>query len=208
MKQLFTVLFLSLFVSCCATTRPTRTFQDVSIPELTNVNLDRYRPQRPSTSSQQDITAMINTESAARVGALAIPMYTQEQINTLTRSRVPLPANRVVGPWTGVCVNEPAINHIVTSTNEIVRRTQADDFQRLEALGANAVRDIQTLQGDLSLLRTAYQSRLRNRDIALEQADQQIVAAQRQNVLLTVGLTVGGLVVGAGTTALVALFSR
>ena len=207
MKQLFTLLFLSLFISCCATARP-RTFQDIPIPELTNVNLDRYRPQQPPITSQQDITAMINTESAARVGALAVPMYTQEQINTLTRSRVPLPANRVVGPWTGVCVNEPAINHIVTSTNEVVRRTQADGFQRLETLGANAIRDIQTLQGDLSLLRSAYQARLRNREIALLQADQQIAIAQRNNVLLTIGLTVGGLVVGAGTTALVVLFSR
>lgn len=207
MKQLFTLLFLSLFISCCATTRP-RTFQDVPIPELTNVNLDRYRPQQPPTTSQQDITAMINTESAARVGALAVPMYTQEQINTLTRSRVPLPANRVVGPWTGVCVNEPAINHIVTSTNEVVRRTQADGFQRLETLGANAIRDIQTLQSDIALLRSAYQARLRNREIALQQADQQIATAQRNNVLLTIGLTVGGLVIGAGTTALVALFSR
>lgn len=207
MKQLFTLLFLSLFISCCATTRP-RTFQDIPIPELTNVNLDRYRPQQPPTTSQQDITAMINTESAARVGALAVPMYTQEQINTLTRSRVPLPANRVVGPWTGVCVNEPAINHIVTSTNEVVRRTQADGFQRLETLGANAIRDIQTLQSDISLLRSAYQARLRNREIALQQADQQIATAQRNNMLLTIGLTVGGLVIGAGTTALVALFSR
>lgn len=207
MKQLFTLLFLSLFISCCATTRP-RTFQDVPVPELTNVNLDRYRPQQPSTASQQDITAMINTESAARVGALAVPMYTQEQINTLTRSRIPIPANHVVGPWTGVCVNEPAINHIVTSTNEVVRRTQADGFQRLETLGANAIRDIQTLQGDLSLLRSAYQARLRNREIALQQADQQVVIAQRNNVLLTVGLAVGGLVIGSGTTALVALFSR
>lgn len=207
MKQLFTLLFLSLFISCCATTRP-RTFQDIPIPELTNVNLDRYRPQQPPTTSQQDITAMINTESAARVGALAVPMYTQEQINTLTRSRVPLPANRVVGPWTGVCVNEPAINHIVTSTNEVVRRTQADGFQRLETLGANAIRDIQTLQSDIALLRSAYQARLRNREIALQQADQQIAIAQRNNALLTIGLTVGGLVIGAGTTALVALFSR
>ena len=208
MKQIFNILFLSLFISCCVTARPARTFQDVPIPELTNANLDRYRPQQPPTASQQDITAMINTESAARVGALAVPMYTQEQINTLTRSRIPIPANRVVGPWTGVCVNEPAINHIVVSTNEIVRRTQADDFQRLETLGANAVRDIQTLQSDFSLLRSAYQARLRNREIALQQADQQIAIAQRNNILLTVGLTVGGLVVGAGTTALVALFSR
>jgi len=205
MKKLVSALLLAL-TACNATTSSTqRRFANETEVALTQVDLNRYRPQRP----RQDIT--VDTRSLLRQApaeAVGIEMYTRAQIN---EGILRIPRNHVVGPFPGVCVNNVSLAHIDASTRQAIRTVNENNFTQLETIGANAIRDINLLQNDFGLLRAAYQARVNQRDIALREADATIETLRRSptsNVWFVVGLTVGGIALASGTTAAIILLSR
>lgn len=207
-KLLFIILAGSI---ACATTANTRVrVMPNEVDEaLTQVNLDQYHPTPSNPDAPVDIRAIAGNDEARRLGAQG------ERMNRATRDN-PIGSHDSTqhifyGHWSGVCLNEPAINHIAASVNQVVRTTRADDFARLETLGANAVRDIRTLQIDNQTLRSVYQARINERDIALRESNniiETLQRAQRNNFFLNIGLTIGGALVGAGTTALFVLLTQ
>jgi len=207
------IKFLSLILAgtiACATTIPAVPNFSTEVDEsLTQVNLDQYRPTPISPDAPVDIRRIVGNDEARRLGAQG------ERINEANREH-PLGSHDdrhhiIYGHWNGLCLNEPSINYIATSVNQAVRTTRADDFARLETLGANAIRDIRTLQIDTQTVRTLYQGRINERDIALRQANSSIQILQRSQrnyMLLSIGLGVGGAIIGAGATALIILLNQ
>lgn len=210
MKTKLLSVVLAGSMACATTTVPSaRNFQNQIEEGITQVNLAQYRPTPSNPDAPVDIRAVVGNDEARRLGAQG------ERISEATREH-PLGTHDtaqhiIYGHWNGLCVNEPAINHIATSVNQIVRTTRADDFARLETLGANAMRDIRLLQTDMQTIRSLYQGRINQRDIALREADNSIQIlqrSQRNSMLLSVGLGIGGLLVGVGASALFVIFTQ
>jgi len=173
---------------------------------LTQINLNRYRVQR----SSDPVLQLSNIFQNAPTNAIGVEMYTQAQIND-PRVRQTIPAVHVVGPWPGVCINPESRTHINSSINVALRSLNNDRYTEMERLGANAIADINRLQSDFNLLRSTYQARVNQRDIALREANATIETLRRSptnNVWFIVGLTVGSVVVASGTTAAIILLSR
>jgi len=196
-------------MACATTVPPVRSFPNEVEEALTQVNLDQYRPTPSAPDAPVDIRAIAGGEEARRAGAQG------ERMSEATREH-PVGSHDqaqhiMYGHWNGLCMNEPALNHIAASVDQVVRTTRADDFARLETLGANAMRDIRTLQTDTQTIRSLYQSRVNERDIALREADNSIKIlqrSQRNSLLLSVGLGVSGILVGVGVSALFVLFTQ
>lgn len=209
MKIKFLSLILAGTIACATTIPAVRNFSTEVDESLTQVNLDQYRPTPISPDAPVDIRRIVGNDEARRLGAQG------ERINEANREH-PLGSHDdrhhiIYGHWNGLCLNEPSINYIATSVNQAVRTTRADDFARLETLGANAIRDIRTLQIDTQTVRTLYQGRINERDIALRQANSSIQILQRSQrnyMLLSIGLGVGGAIIGAGATALIILLNQ
>ena len=210
MKTKLLSCLLAGSIACVTTVPPVRTFHNEVDEALTQVNLDQYRPMPSNVSAPVDVRAIVGGEEARRMGAQAYRM------SQATPPAHPLGSydstqSMFYGHWNGLCFNEPAINHIATSTNQLVRTTRADDFAVLETLGANAIRDIRTLQNDTQTIRSLYQARVNQRDIALREASNSIEVlqrSQRNSLLLSIGIGVGGALVGAGATALFVLLNQ
>jgi hypothetical protein len=209
MKTKLLSLLLAGSMACATTVPPVRSFPNEVEEALTQVNLDQYSPTPSAPDAPVDIRAIAGGEEARRAGAQG------ERMSEATREH-PVGSHDqaqhiMYGHWNGLCMNEPALNHIAASVNQVVRTTRADDFARLETLGANAMRDIRTLQTDTQTIRSLYQSRVNERDIALREADNSIKIlqrSQRNSLLLSVGLGVSGILVGVGVSALFVLFTQ
>jgi hypothetical protein len=209
MKTKLLSILLAGSLACNATVQPIRNFHNQVDEALTEVNLNQFHPTPSPPDTPVDVRSIVGGEEARRAGAQG------ERMSEATREH-PLGSHDetqhiMYGHWNGLCFNEPALNHITTSVNQVVRVTRADDFSRLETMGANAIREIQLLQNDTQTIRSFYQGRVNERDIALREASNSIEAlqrAQRNNLFLTLGLSVGTAIVGAGATALILLFTR
>lgn len=209
MKTKIISLLLALSMGCMATIPPVRRFQNEVDEALTQVNLDQYRPTPSNPGAPVDVRSIVGGDEARRIGAQG---YRMSQANPPTHPLGSYDSSQSMfyGAWNGLCLNEPALNHIATSINQTVRATRADDFAVLETMGANAIRDIRTLQNDTQTIRSLYQTRVNERDIALREATNSIEAlqrSQRNNMFLSIGLGVGGAIIGAGATALIVLLT-
>lgn len=196
-------------VACATTTPSVRTFHNQPEEALTQVNLEQYHPATPNPDATVDVRSIIGGEEARRLGAQGYRMRQatrQHPLGSYDPSQ-----SMFYGFWPGLCLNEPSLNYISTSVNHVVRTTITDNFALLETMGANAIRDIRLLQNDTETIRSLYQARVNERDTALREANNVIETlqrSQRNNLLLTIGLTVGGTLVGAGATALLVLLTQ
>lgn len=194
------ISLLMLFAAGCGTVRPVRTNFPPSTQQLTAVNISPYNISRSPEPSPITIREILGNDTARNAGAQSIFIYTPTIRNPVRPY--------VLGPWNGLCLNEPSLNHITTSLTQVARNIQNDEFLRLQTMSAHAQRDIAMLQSDFRLMREGYQAQLNERDIALAEAERSVQILRRNNFWSNVGFTAGGLLLGIGISGAFVLLSR
>lgn len=193
-KLIASILITSI---ACKSTQVVRVNSQPTASELTAVNMTPYNVQRSPEPTPISIRNILGTDTARNLGAQSLYMYT---LNTPNLVRP-----YVLGPWNGLCLNEPSLNHIVASVNQAVRNTQNDEFLRLQTLSAHAQRDIAMLQSDFRSVSNGYVAQINERDIAIRDAQITINGLQRNNFWSSVGFGVGGVLLGLGVSGIILL---
>lgn len=142
---------------------------------------------------------IFNEERARDAGAFAVPML---------RNPIPSTNQTVYGPWNGICLNEPAINHLTVSVGEITRTMDANHRLAIATLASTAIRDVSILNSDMRLMRSFYQAQVRSRDIELTNAERTMQALERaghRSPWIYVGLVGAGVLLGVGVSAAIVL---
>lgn len=181
----------------CTNTSNVRVNSSPTFSELTAVNMSAYNVQRSPAPTTVSIQNILGSDTARNMGAQSIYMF-----DPSTRNPV---RPYVLGPWNGLCINEPSVNHIAASINQIVRAIQNDEFLRLQTLSATAQRDIGLLQSDFRLMRDGYQAQVNDRDISLREVQRTVDTLRRNNIWTSIGVGVGGVLLGLGVSGLIIL---
>lgn len=181
----------------CTNTSNIRVNSQPTSSELTAVNMAPYNVERSPQPTQLSIRSIVGNDTARNIGAQSIYIYSPSTTNPVRPY--------VLGPWNGLCFNEPSLNHITTSINQAILTTQNDEFLRLQTLSAHAQRDIAMLQSDFRLIREGYQSQINSRDIAIRDAQRTIDTLRRNNIWTSVGVGIGGVLLGLGVSGVVLL---
>ena len=156
-----------------------------------------YNVQRSSEPTTQSVRNILGSDTARNMGAQSIYMYSPSTPNPVRPY--------VLGPWNGLCINEPSVDHITASINQVVRSVQNDEFLRLQTLSAHAQRDIAILQSDFRLTSNAYQAQINERDISLREAQRNIDILRRNSLWTGIGVGLGGVLLGLGVSGIVLL---
>lgn len=165
--------------------------------ELTHIDMDIYNTTRSPAPTPISIRSILGSDTARIMGAESLHIYDQNERN---------PARPYVrGPWNGLCLNEPSMNHIVASVGQVALNVQNDEFQRRQTLAAYAQRDIAILQSDFRLMTAGFQAQLHDRDISLQSAQSAIDTMRRNNVWTDIGIGLGGIILGLGVSGLLLL---
>ena len=197
-KTTMLAMCIALLTGACTKTAGTgRVNSQPTLSELTAVNMTPYTVVRPPPPSPVTIRSILGTDTAHTMGAESIYVYTPETTNRVRPY--------VLGPWNGLCFNEPSLNHIAASVNEVVLTTQNDEFLRLQTLGALAQRDLGLLQSDFRMMRASYQAQVNTRDISLQDSQHTIESLRQSNVWASVGYGVGGVLLGLGVSGILLL---
>lgn len=200
MKTKLTSIVMAGLLACNGSTGVRRVAAP-TVAELTAVNTTPYNPPRPTTPSIENfsLATILGTEQARAAGAFQLYMYAPG---------VPAVRPYVRGPVNGTCFNQEAINYVAANTRQAVANTQEEQYRVTQILGAQAQRDISLLQSDYRLMREAYQAQIRNYDISLTEADNTISTLRRNNVWQSIGIGVGGILLGVGVSGLLVLLTR
>jgi hypothetical protein len=207
MKRIASILIL-LSLGCSSTVSTTPVISTPSpdssfLQEDSSVDLTPYQQILDSSvesGSSVSLREIFNEERARDAGAFAIPMLRNPQTS---------PADQTVyGPWNGICLNEPAINHLTVSLGEITRTIDANHRLAIATLATTAIRDVSILNSDMRLMRAFYQAQVRSRDIELTSAERTIQALERtgqRSPWVYVGLVGAGVLLGVGVSAAIVL---
>jgi len=210
MKQIIQILPLVFCLGCSSTIPATL---PVSTPpadssfsqEDSSVDLTPYQQILDSSTeagSSISLREIFNEDRARDAGAFAVPMLRNPQQP---------PVNQMVyGPWNGICLNEPAINHLTVSLGEITRTLDANHRLAIATLASTAIRDISILNSDMRLLRSFHQAQIRSREIELTNAERTIQSLERsgqRSPWVYVGLVGAGVLLGVGVSAAI-VFSQ
>lgn len=199
MKRIASIVMICL-ASCSSGNNVRRVNSQPTVAEITAVNMERYNVERLPEPTPLTMQTLLGNNASQNTGAQSIYIYTPNTPNPVRPY--------VLGPWNGVCFNGDAINNIVVSVNQAVRTIRNDEFLRLQTLSGHAQRDIAMLQADFRLIREGYQAQINERDIALTESQRTIESLRSRNVWTSVGIGVGGVLLGLGVSGLFTLFSR
>lgn len=178
----------------CRNTANVRVQSQPTVSELTAVNMLAYNVQRSPEPTALSISSILGSDTARNMGAQAIYIYSPNTPNPVRPY--------VLGPWNGLCINQPSVDHIAVSINQVVRSIQNDEFLRLQTLSAHAQRDIALLQSDFRSIRNGYIAQINERDISLRESQRTIDILRRNNVWTGIGVGVGGVLLGLGISGI------
>lgn len=190
-----TKLISGLLVALIACKKPAINIRSQpTVSELTNINMSVYNVQRSPEPTALSVGSILGNETARNMGAQSIYIYNANTPNPVRPY--------VLGPWNGLCINESSVNHIAASFTQVVRSVQNDEFLRLQTLSGHAQRDIALLQSDFRSVRNGYIAQINERDISLRESQRTIDTLRRNNVWTSVGVGVGGILLGLGISGI------
>lgn len=187
---------LFLLLTGCATTAigNVRTLPSEQEPSPTSINLSRYAPP-----ALPDLVTPINLQTVVSSPPPGAAI-------ALMRRGV-----RYEAPDDGLYMTSAAEAAIEASVFERLRTSRNECRTTVAETNASALRDLQIMQSDTNILRAFYMARLRDRDIALDGANQTITTLQHastNNIWQNMGWAALGVVIGAGVAGIVILSTR
>jgi len=185
---------LLVLLTACRSTSNVRVHSQPTASELTAVNMSVYNVQRSPEPTTLSVRSILGTDTARNMGAQSIYIYSPNTPNPVRPY--------VLGPWNGLCINQPSVDHIAASINQVIRNIQNDEFLRLQTLSAHAQRDIALLQSDFRSVSNGYVAQINERDISLRESQRTIDTLRRNNVWTSVGVGVGGVLLGIGISGI------
>jgi hypothetical protein len=168
MKKIFKILPLLWLLLGCGSTQNSqllRTFPTEPDSVPTSVDLSRYTPP-----PQPDLSAPVSVRTTAVDSSTGAAQ-------AIIRQGV-----RFEAPFDGVCLNNEAEAVIEASFNEQIRNSRNEMHRAISELDAHALRDLQIMQNDFNLQRSAFQARIRDRDQEINSGNRIIQALERNSV--------------------------